>query len=333
MKRILCLALCAIMAVLVCACDSDTKPTTATQAETTAATKDSTPSSATESPNTGLMAFMESFNDNPTVGDKLIYNDDKITVNVHGINYAVTAGPELHLVIDNHLDKDITVQAPYCVINGFMMTPEFSVDVPAGKSSTGNLCLRYSNLAYADITCITDIGFALRIVETNSFNPIFTTDQITIKTSAANGKKPEYDESGQVAYDDNDIKIVFKEPLKKYRSSGESSPVYTSEGNPTLLVYIYNGTDRSIAVQTNDVTVNGYDVTSVMNRTVLPGKRAVDTVTLYQMDLDEHGIDTIDSIKVSFEIKNAETWQTVCTTDMISVELPSKADKTEKPTK
>ena len=331
MKRILCLAICVLAAFLACACgDGDTQPTGTTEAEPTAAAADETaPTEAAESVGSGLMAFMNRFDDNPTVGDRLIYEDEKITVSVHGINYAVTAGPELHLVIDNHLDRDITVQAPYAVINDYMMTPELSMTVPAEKSAGGNLCLSYTNLAYADITCIKNIDFALRVVETKNYNPIFTTDIISLDTSVADGEKEEYDESGQIAYDDNDIRIVFKnQPSYGAKSDENLSPVYMSDGNAVLLVYIYNGTDRSISVQTGDVTVNGYDLTSVMNRTVLPGRRAVDTVTFYRMDLDEHSIDAIDSVKVSFEIKDAETWESIYSTDMIGVDLQQKTEET-----
>ena len=330
MKRILCIALCALAAILACSCGNDkAEPTVAdeTEASKPAATETA---ASTESSNAGLKAFMEKFDDTPTVGDKLIYEDENITVNVHGINYAVTAGPELHLVIDNHLDKDITVQAPYAVINSYMMTPELNITVPAGKSAGGNLCLSYTNLAYADITCIKDIEFVLRVVEPKNYNPIFTTDMIGLKTSAVKDEKIEYDEGGQIAYDDNDIKIVFKNlPASDSKTDEGVSPIYTGDGNAELPVYIYNGTDRTISVQTGSVTVNGYDLTSVMNRTILPGKRAVDTVTFYRMDLDEHSIDAIDSAKISFEIKDAETWKSIYSTDMISVKLQSRAEPTD----
>ena len=63
---------------------------------------------------------------------------------------------------------------------------------------------------------------------------------------------------------------------------------------------------------------------------MLPDRRAVDAVTLYAQDLDEHSIDEIDSIKVSFEIKDAEEWKTVDTTDLISVELKTPPTEAEK---
>ena len=315
-KRIFCLILCALTAALCCACGNVTKPTEASDA-TVAATE-----AAESDRSSAVKSFMESFDDTPTVGDKVIYVDANMTVTVHGINYAPIAGPELHLSISNSFGKDITVQSPYAIVNGSMLTPELSLDVPSGKTRNGNMTLRYTGLAYSDITCIRSIEFALRVVETKSYNPIMTTELITLKTSAAatpdkTQKQPEV--VGQVAYDDKDIRILFKDPLAQQGKDFDGlSPLYTADGDAQLLVYIEN-----------NVTVNGCDLTSVMNRTVLPGKRAVDAVTFYRMDLDEFDIDTIDSVKMSFRIKDSETWETIGSTDMIAVKLKTEeADKT-----
>ena len=158
----------------------------------------------------------------------------------------------------------------------------------------------------ANIVRIHELEFALRVVETKSYSPLFTTDLISIDTSA----EPEvhvYDELGQIAYDKNNVKIIFQTPFSDRTTSDASrSPVYEFDGNTMMLVYLYNGTDRSIAVQTGDVIVNGYDMTSVMNRSVLPDKRAVDAVTLYAQDLDEHSIDEID-ICVTSDLPSGKT--------------------------
>ena len=317
MKRILCLLLCVLMAAAVCACTDDTA-TDETQAETsidTDVTEASEPTQAATASDAGdkalMKAFMERFDDTPTVGDKQVYQDDNLTVDIHGINYAPTAGPELHLTIFNGFDKDITVQASYAVINGYMITPELSIDIPSGKSANGNLVIPYKSLAIADITLVKNIDFALRIVETKSYNPIFRTENISVLTSADQTAETVYDESGQTVYDDNDIKIVLK---------GINTDLSFSDG-AELNVYMFNGTDRSITIQTGDVTVNGYDMTSVMNRVLLPDTHVADVVTFYKQDMDEYSIDTIDSVKVSFEIKDADTWEEIDCTGMIAAEL------------
>ena len=317
MKRIICLALCALMAILVCACDDSSVGSTADTAATAAAVATADKATETVKPaaqksgRVGLKDFIKRFNTTVTAEEKIVYKDADFEVKLLGIDYSSASGPALKLSFKNNFGKDITIQAPYAVVNGYMITPDMSVEVPYAKSGAGSLSLPYYYLSMAGITTLREIEFSLRVVDSKSYNPIFKTDMISVKTSAADTEEPECDESGQVVYDDNDVKIVIK---------GITATHVTSDGSE-LVVYMYNGTDKTIAVQTDDVKVNGCDMTSVMNRTILPGKRAVDAVVFYAQDLDEQDIDEIDSVKVSFQIKDADTRETIDSTDLISVEL------------
>lgn len=314
MKRMICLAMCALMAVSVCACGNKNADTP-TQLETAAASQSEDGTAPTQSGGSlSLKSFVAGFDKTPTVQEKLIYEDKDISVKVTGVDYSAISGPGLQLSVENHYKKDIVIQAPYAVVNGFMVSPEISIEVPAEKSGKGTLTLPYFNLAISGITSLQLIEFKMRIVDAKSYNPISKTDLITVTTSAE-PKETKYDESGQTAYDEDDIKIILK---------GVSTERAYSDG-AELMVYLYNGTDRNIAVRTNKVIVNGCDMTSAMNRTILPDKRAVDVVTFYKPDMEEHDITDIDNVKVSFEIKDADNWETIGSTDLISVEqLPQK---------
>lgn len=317
MKRIFCLALCVIAALLACACDNTEVSSTPTQIQQEETRPQQTPDSVapTEDDHSlSLKKFISSFDTTPTITEeKKIYEDNNLSVTLKGIDYTAVAGPELQLSIENKTNKDIVVQSPYSIVNGFMITPEMNAKIAASKSKDCSLTLKYFNLAISNITSLRKIEFALRLVEATNYNPITTTDLITVETSAKQ-EETEYDESGQLAYDDNDIKIIFK---------GVNTDRAYSDGSE-LMVYMYNGTDQHIVIRAEDVIVNGYDMTSAMNSTILPDKRAVDVVTFYKLDMEEYGIEEIDSVKVSFTIKDADTWETIDSTDLISVTLPEK---------
>lgn len=317
MKRIICLALCALAALLACACGNtkDSTPTQAPQEETQAPqTPDSVP--PTEDGNSlSLKKFISSFDKKPEVAEqKKLYEDENLSVSVKGIDYTAVSGPQLQLNIENRSNKEIVAQSPYSIVNGYMITPELNGKIAAAKSADCSLTLPYFKLAIANITSIKKVEFAVRLVDAKTYNPITTTDLITVETSAKQDEEVECDESGQAAYDKDDIKIIFK---------GVNIDRAYSDG-AELMVYMYNGTDQKIAVRAKDVVVNGYTMTSAMNSTILPNKRAVDVVTFYKLDMEEHDIVDIDSIKVSFTIKDADNWETIDSTDMISVTLPEK---------
>lgn len=319
MKRIICLALCALAALLACACDNTKDSSTPTQAPPVETEAQQTPDSVPPTENGGsvnLKKFINAFDTKPTVTEqKKIYDDEKLSVSLKGIDYTAVSGPQLQLTIENKSDKEIVVQSPYSIVNGYMITPELNAKIAPSKSTDCSLTLPYFKLAIAGITSIKKVEFALRSVDSKTYNPIATTELITVETSAEQVKEAECDESGQVAYDNNDIKIILK---------GVNTDRAYSDGTE-VIVYMFNGTDQKIAIRAKDVVVNGYDMTSAMNSTILPDKRAVDVVTIYKLDLKEHDIEEIDSIKVSFTIKDADNWETIDSTDLISVTLPEKS--------
>lgn len=315
MKRIICLVLCVLLSLAVCACDSG-RASTPTQAQTEETAQQTEGAAApTESADTlSLKKFISTFDTTPTVEEKLLYDSKNLSVKLKELSYSGVSGPELKFVIENKYSRDVIVQSPYAIVNGYMITPEMNTKVATGKSAQGSLTLHYFNLAISGITSLKKIEFAFRIVEAENYNPITTTELFTVETSAKQDEQVVCDESGQVAYDDNDIKIVFK---------GFNTDRAYSEG-AELMVYMYNGTDKTIAIRTNNVIVNGYDMTSAMNSTILPDRRAVDVVTIYKLDMEEYGITDIDSVKVSFVIKDAGNWDTIDSSELISVDLKSK---------
>lgn len=314
MKRTICLMMCALAALLTCACGQDKTESSPTQAQTQAVTEaaSETVAAPTESADSlGLKAFINSFDKTTVAEEKEIYNKDNLKVTVKGIDYSAISGPGLQLSFESSFNKDIIIQAPYAAVNGYMISPELSTEVAAGKTAEGTLTLPYFNLAISNITTLKKIEFALRIVEAKTYNPILKTDPITVSTSSDDGKDTPCNENGQTAYDKDGVKIVLQ---------GVNVDRAFSDG-AELMVYMCNNTERSIAVQTDEVIVNGYDMTSAMNLTILPGKRAVDVVVFYKLDMEEYNIDVIDSVDISFTLKDAETWETIDSTDLISVEL------------
>ena len=314
MKRIICLIMCALAAMLTCACSQDKTESAPTQAQTEAVkeTASQTEPSPTENPDAlGLKAFINSFDKTAVAEEKEIYHDNDLTVKALGIDYTAISGPGLQLSFESRYKKDIIIQAPCAAVNGYMISPELSTEVAAGKTAEGTLTLPYFNLAISNITTLKKIEFSLKVVEANTYNPIVKTELITVSTSSDDGKDTPCNENGQIAYDKNDVKIVLQ---------GVNVDRAFSDG-AELMVYMCNNTENSIAVQTDEVIVNGYDMTSAMNLTILPGKRAVDVVVFYKLDMEEYNIDVIDSVDVSFTLKDADKWDTIDSTDLISVEL------------
>ena len=76
------------------------------------------------------------------------------------------------------------------------------------------------------------------------------------------------DDSGVTLYDTNGIKIVGK---------------YVNESSfwgKAVMLYCENNTDKNVTISADDLSVNGFMVTSLFSKTIYAGKKAYDDITL-----------------------------------------------------
>ncbi len=116
-----------------------------------------------------------------------------------------------------------------------------------------------------------------------------------------------------VVFDQGGIKITAK------------SLDMTGFFGPAIKLLVENDSSKSVTVQARNSSVNGYMVDNMMSVDVAAGKKANDTLTLAQSDLDAAGITTIADIEFSFHVFDADTWDDIINSDLIRIET-SAAD-------
>ena len=216
-------------------------------------------------------------------------------------------GPELKLLIENNSGKNLTVQARNESVNGYMITSIFSADVVDGKKANDSMTFSSSELEMCGITTIADIEFSFHIFTTEDWETYLDTDPISVKTSAAETYEYTIDDSGDVAYDGNGIKIVVK-GLDEDTLFGSS-----------VVVYIENNSSKNVTVQTRDVSVNGFMVDAIFSQDVVIGKKAVTDITFMSTELEENEITTVEDVELSFHIFESDSWDTIVDTDVVKI--------------
>jgi len=165
-----------------------------------------------------------------------------------------------------------------------------------------------SDLEACGIKTIADVEFSFHIFDSDSWNDYFNSEMIRLETSAAAGYEYAYDESGTALYDENGIRIVAK-------GLSDNDSIF----GPGLILYIYNGSDRCITVQTRDTSANGFMISSIFSCDVMPGKHAIDAVTFMSSDLEKNEIERITELDFKLHIFDEESWQDIVTTDTITL--------------
>ncbi|MBS5955514.1 MAG: hypothetical protein KIC73_01230 [Clostridiales bacterium] len=268
-----------------------------------------TEAQSTESTSSTTQGQKEQDTDNKPlveVEEQEIFNQDGIKVTIKGFDQDST-GPYLNVLIENNADKNIIVQTRNSSLNGYMTDFAISCNVAAGKKANDKIQMDLASIELSGIGKIYDIDFDLVVLDEN-FGTIAENNGIHINRNLSEPYTQTYDDSGTVVYNQNDIKIVWKD-------------FATNDTYSFLLFFIENNTSEEITVQTRDTSVNGFMIEPTISSSVLPGKKAVDVMSFYNTDLEANGITDISNIETSFHIFSSNFTKTVADTDPITITL------------
>ena len=241
-----------------------------------------------------------------TLDETIIYDENDIKITATGLREDGLLGPELNLLIENNSTQNITVQPEYCLVNGYMMYGLMSSDVAVGKKNNDTLDFSRSTLEECGIDQIADIRLKFTVSDGESWTTLFKTDELSLQTSAAGSYTQTYNDSGEVIYDTNGIKVVAK-------SAGDD---FLGKG---VTFYLENNTDQHIVVNGENISVNGYMMTDLFYADLAPHSHAVDTLTLLDSDLKDNSIDTIEEVDLTLRITDYDSYDNIDTTSPITL--------------
>lgn len=108
-------------------------------------------------------------------------------------------------------------------------------------------------------------------------------------------------------YDANGIKVTAK--------SLSSGGLF----GPELNVLIENNTDKNLTIQTQNVSVNDFMVSTIFSAEVPAGKKANDAITFEKGDIEAAGIVKIASIEFFLNIFETDTWDDFAYSEKIAI--------------
>lgn len=250
-------------------------------------------------------------------GNQDITIESQVLADANGIKVTATGiesgfmGLGLKVQVENTGDKTVTVQVRDVSINGLMMQSTiFSCDIAPGKLANDEISFLSSEMEMAGIETVGLIELKVHAFNTETWDTLFTTDAVSIETSANGTFEQKYDSSGFTAVDQDGLKIV----MKKLESED-------SFWGADLYVYVENNTDKDLTVQVRDVSINGVMVDPIFSCEVVAGKKAFDSITFMESDLTENGITDITQMDLKYHVFETNGMNTILDTEVISVEF------------
>jgi hypothetical protein len=241
------------------------------------------------------------------VDEQVIFNQENIIITLKSLSDSMW-GPSLEVLVENNRDEGITVQTRDSAINGVMIESMFSCDVATGKKANDEITFMSSDLEIAQIETIKDIEFLFHIFNNETWDEIYDSDTIYITTSADESYVQSYDDSGFIALDQNDFKIV----VKKLDSED-------SFWGADIYLYIENNSEKNATIQVRDVSINGFMVEPAFSCDILAGKKAFDSITFLESDLEDNNIENIDELEFYFHIFESDGWDNIFDSELIKV--------------
>lgn len=240
--------------------------------------------------------------------EQVIYEENDIKVTATGLDFIGFFGPSIKVLIENNSSSDIMLQAQYCTVNNLMVDTIFSANVAAGKKANDTITLDSNVLEAANVSTIKEIQLVLNVIDAETWYTVYSSEPITLKTSSFDGVEQQFDDSGVVAIDEDNFKIVFKKLDSKDSFLGTD-----------IYLYLENNSGTDVIVQVENVSVNGFMIEPVFSCDVVSGKKAFDTITFFQSDLENNNIEEINEMELEFEIFDANSWNTIKHTSAIKV--------------
>lgn len=241
-----------------------------------------------------------------TITEQVLLNQDDIKITAKSLDNKGFLGPELKVMIENSGKTNLTVQVRAVSVNGLMVEPSFSSDVAAGMKANDTITFLSTDMELNKIEVISEIELMLYIFNTDTWDTILESEVIVIETGAKDSHVQEYDSQGNVVYEGEGFKIIEK-------GIDTSDSIF----GPKILFYIENNTDRSITVQTRDVSINGFMVEPAFSKDITPGKKAYDSLIF--LDLEDNDIENITEVELKFDIFDQKSWETIVETGVIQL--------------
>ena len=301
MKKICSVIVCLLLAVSLVACGGS-------PASSQASVPDSAPAaSQAGASSVSVAALDDSAGDDATIQEQVLLDAEGVKVTATALDPVGDWGPEIKVLVENNGERAVTVQVRNCSINGYMVEPTFSCDVAPGKKSNAAVSFMASDMERSGIETIGNVELTFHVVDTETYDTVFDSDVVVIETSAAGSVAAASGPAGEALFDQDGVRITF---------AGFDDADLFGAG---FWFYIENSTDTPITVQARDSSINGFMVEGTMSADVMPGKVRYSSLSFFDTDLQDNGVESVDDLELKFHIFHTDTFDTIMDSEAIAI--------------
>ncbi len=240
--------------------------------------------------------------------EQVIYDSEGIRITVRGLEENTMAGTRIRILVENGTEHNIAFSGDLFVVNGVTVPGYLYTEVAAGMKSNDAIELYSDTLEAAGIVEIGTLqGADARIVDTDTYENLDAVP-FTLETAYAQGLKYQPDESGVELFRAEDITVIAQVISEEFYGR-------------TARLLVKNDSDDDIIVEAENISVNGYTVDAWLYDVVCEDTVRYCQLDLFETGLAENGIDRIETITFRLNILDAEDYETVARSELLTVEV------------
>lgn len=241
----------------------------------------------------------------PTIEEQVLIDTNGIKITAKEYLTDKIWGDGIKLLIENSSDTDYTVGCDALIVNDYMITDLFSSKVAAGKNANETMYLSSTGLKAAGIESVGKVEMYFHASDAQ-YNMVFKNEYAEIHTSEFDNMDTTPNDAGTELYSADGIRIVGK--------TVDENSFWGS----AILLYIENNSGKSVGINVDDMSINGFMITPYFSTTVYDGKKALEDITILSNQLEENGIESIDNVELKFHIYSSDTYETIADTEPIT---------------
>lgn len=281
----------------------ETKEIVPTNEASSSVADDDSKSKPTEATESEIDEVVES---TVSIDEQVLLDQEGIVITASEYVSDAIWGDGIKLLIENNSTSDVTVGCNALIVNEYNISDLFISDIAAGKKANETMYLSSTELEAAGIDIVGQVEIYFHIYDSSSYDTIFNSDCVTIRTSEYANMDTTPNDSGTELYNDGGIRIVGK-------TVDENSFWGTA-----ILLYCENNSGNNVDILVEDMSINGFMMSPYFYTTVYDGRKSIDDITIFSSDLEDNGIESIDEVELQFHISDTDSYETIADSDPIT---------------
>ncbi|MCD7809603.1 MAG: hypothetical protein LUH02_09685 [Erysipelotrichaceae bacterium] len=237
-----------------------------------------------------------------TFTELTVVDNDDCSIVINGIDEDGFWGYTLTAELENK-SEDVTYMfsVESASVNGVMSDPLFASEVAAGKKSNEEISfISDTTLEENGIDEFTDIELTFRVYDSDDWEEAVANETVHVYPygeDKATTFTRESQDTDNVLVDNDEVTVIV---------IGYDPDDTWGYG---VNLYLVNKTDTEVMFSVDDASINGYMIDPFYATTVSAGKCAFSTISWYDTDLEDNGIEDIEEIEFKLTAYDDENYE------------------------